>query len=135
MSTKKTKYLVVTTFFMAIVLVQMIVPWLGMLPLGAFVVGASATIIQFTVAIAAIILGPKYGAFIGAFWGVLSFIKRLNTSWDYRFIDVSKSINGDCTETLGRFVSWLSIQCTIPKSSSRHESLWIGITRRSRGYH
>ncbi|MFT9469053.1 ECF transporter S component [Leuconostoc pseudomesenteroides] len=77
MSTKKTKFLVVTTFFMAIVLVQMIVPWLGMLPLGAFVVGASATIIQFTVAIAAIILGPKYGAFIGGFWGVLSFINAL----------------------------------------------------------
>lgn len=77
MSTKKTKYLVVTTFFMAIVLVQMIVPWLGMLPLGAFVGGASATIIQFTVAIAAIILGPKYGAFIGGFWGVLSFINAL----------------------------------------------------------
>lgn len=77
MGTKKTKYLVVTTFFMAIVLIQMIVPWLGMLPLGAFVVGASATIIQFTVAIAAIILGPKYGAFIGGFWGVLSFINAL----------------------------------------------------------
>ena len=66
-----------TTLFVAIVLLQMLIPWLGIMPLGAFIIGASATIIQFTVALSGIILGPKYGAVVGFFWGGLSFINAL----------------------------------------------------------
>ncbi|MGR8826773.1 ECF transporter S component [Leuconostoc citreum] len=77
MTNKKTAYYIVTTLFVAIVLLQMLIPWLGIMPLGAFIIGASATIIQFTVALSGIILGPKYGAVVGFFWGGLSFINAL----------------------------------------------------------
>ena len=77
MTNKKTTYYIVTTLFVAIVLLQMLIPWLGIMPLGAFIIGASATIIQFTVALSGIILGPKYGAVVGFFWGGLSFINAL----------------------------------------------------------
>ncbi|MCT8389523.1 ECF transporter S component [Leuconostoc holzapfelii] len=77
MTNQKTTYYITTTLFVAIVFVQTLVPWLGTMPLGAFVVGASATIIQFTVALAGIILGPKYGAIVGFFWGMMSFFNAL----------------------------------------------------------
>ena len=77
MTNKKTTYYIVTTLVVAIVLLQMLIPWLGIMPLGAFIIGASATIIQFTVALSGIILGPKYGAVVGFFWGGLSFINAL----------------------------------------------------------
>lgn len=77
MTNHKIKYYVVTTLFVAIVMLQFFVPWLGLLPLGAFVIGASATIIPFTVAIAGVILGPKYGAVVGMFWGLFSFINAI----------------------------------------------------------
>lgn len=77
MTNRNTKYYIITTLFVAIVVIQMIVPWLGVMPLGAFVIGASATIIQFTVALSGILLGPKYGAIVGFFWGTMSFINAL----------------------------------------------------------
>lgn len=77
MTNQKTKYYIMTTLFVAIVFVQTLVPWLGTMPLGAFVIGASATIVQFTVALAGIILGPKYGAIVGFFWGMISFFNAL----------------------------------------------------------
>ena len=67
-----TRKLVVTALFIAIVLVQSLVPWLGTLPLGAFIIGASVTIITFTVAIGAMVLGPKTGALLGFVWGAYS---------------------------------------------------------------
>lgn len=77
MTNQKTKYYIMTTLFVAIVFVQTLIPWLGTMPLGAFVIGASATIVQFTVALAGIILGPKYGAIVGFFWGMMSFFNAL----------------------------------------------------------
>lgn len=77
MTNQKIKYNIVATLFVGIILVQMIVPWLGTMPLGAFVIGASATIIQFTVALSGILLGPKYGAVVGLFWGLMSFSNAL----------------------------------------------------------
>lgn len=79
MTNNKTKYLVVTTFFMAIILLQVLISWLGYIPLGAVIVGAQPTIIQFTVAIAAILLGARWGAFIGGFWGLLTFWQAWST--------------------------------------------------------
>jgi uncharacterized membrane protein len=67
--TASTRRLVLTALFIAIILVQSIVPWLGMLPLGAFAVGAAVTIITFTVAIGAMVLGPRAGALLGFVWG------------------------------------------------------------------
>ena len=61
-----------TSLFIAIILMQSIVPWLGTLPLGAFILGAAVTIITFTVAIGAIVLGPRTGALLGMVWGAYS---------------------------------------------------------------
>lgn len=64
--------LVLTALFIAIILLQSVVPWLGTLPLGAFAIGAAVTIITFTVAIGAMVLGPRAGALLGFVWGAYS---------------------------------------------------------------
>ena len=74
MKTRQTssRHLVLTALFIAIILLQSIVPWVGTLPLGAFAIGAAVTIITFTVAIGAMVLGPKTGALLGFIWGAYS---------------------------------------------------------------
>ncbi|MFR2312245.1 MAG: ECF transporter S component [Weissella confusa] len=66
------RHLVLTALFIAIILLQSVVPWLGTLPLGAFAIGAAVTIITFTVAIGAMVLGPRAGALQGFVWGAYS---------------------------------------------------------------
>lgn len=66
------RHLVLTALFIAIILLQSVVPWLGTLPLGAFAIGAEVTIITFTVAIGAMVLGPRAGALLGFVWGAYS---------------------------------------------------------------
>ena len=61
-----------TALFIAIILLQSVGPWLGTLPLGAFAIGAAVTIITFTVAIGAMVLGPRAGALLGFVWGAYS---------------------------------------------------------------
>jgi uncharacterized membrane protein len=61
-----------TALFIAIILLQSLVPWLGTLPLGAFAIGAAVTIITYTVAIGGMVLGPKTGALLGFVWGAYS---------------------------------------------------------------
>ena len=68
----KSRHLVLTALFIAVILLQSIVPWLGTLPLGVFAVGAAVTIITYTVAIGAMVLGPKTGALLGFVWGAYS---------------------------------------------------------------
>lgn len=70
--TGNSRSLVLTALFTAIILVQSVVPWLGTLPIGAFVIGAAVTIITFTVAIGAMVLGPRAGAWLGFVWGAYS---------------------------------------------------------------
>ena len=69
---KSSRHLVLTALFIAIILLQSVVPWLGTLPLGAFAIGAAVTIITFTVAIGAMVLGPRAGALLGFVWGAYS---------------------------------------------------------------
>ncbi|MDR3191239.1 MAG: ECF transporter S component [Lactobacillaceae bacterium] len=69
-STSRT--LVLTALFIAIIIMQSVVPWLGLLPLGFFMVGAAVQIIGVTVALGAILLGPKTGALLGFVWGSIS---------------------------------------------------------------
>ncbi len=68
-SRNRTRKLVLIALFTAIILIQSMVPMLGLLPLGAFAVGLSVQIIGVTVAIGAIVLGPGAGAFLGFVWG------------------------------------------------------------------
>ena len=64
--------LVIMSVFIAIIIIQAIVPMLGYIPL----VFMNATIIQVTVAIGAILLGARKGAFIGLVFGLTSLWKN-----------------------------------------------------------
>ncbi|GKT03658.1 ECF transporter S component [Furfurilactobacillus entadae] len=77
-----TRNLVLAALFIAIIIVQVIVPFLGYIPLGLMVIGLQITIIQFTVAIAAILLGPWWGALIGGVWGLASLIQAWTTTYN-----------------------------------------------------
>ncbi|MBS9337574.1 ECF transporter S component [Fructobacillus parabroussonetiae] len=78
MKTKKnTQLFVAQTLFVAIILLQSAVPFLGYVPLGAVVVGASAVILPATAALAAITLGPKSGFVVAFFWAFYSWIRAI----------------------------------------------------------
>ena len=57
--------------FMAIIILQDLVPFFGNIPLGPL----SITTLHVTVILAAIILGPGEGAIIGGTWGILTWVR------------------------------------------------------------
>ncbi len=67
----KAFHLAIMALFIAIVIIQNFVPLLGYIPIGPL----SLTIIQITVIIAAVLLGPTDGAIIGGVWGFLSCLR------------------------------------------------------------
>ena len=67
---KKTTKMVLTGIFSAIIIVMASVPFLGFIPLGVI----NVTIIHVPVIIGAILLGPKYGSFLGFMFGLCSFL-------------------------------------------------------------
>lgn len=67
---KSTRQLVLTAMFMAIILLQCMVPWLGFIPINPMV---RVTIIPFTVALGGMLLGPRVGGLLGAVMGMYSF--------------------------------------------------------------
>lgn len=67
----RTYRLSLTALFLAIVFIQSIVPFLGYIPVGPF----SIVIIQVTVIIAAVVLGPKAGTGIGLTWGLINWVR------------------------------------------------------------
>lgn len=69
---EKTKSIVWMGVFLAILIIQSVVPVLGYIPLGFM----NATIVHITVIIGAIILGPKNGALLGFFFGMSSMLKN-----------------------------------------------------------
>ena len=71
-STTKTKDMVTTAMFVAIILAMSFVPYLGYIPLGFM----NATIIHIPVIIGAILLGPARGAFLGGIFGLTSMINN-----------------------------------------------------------
>jgi len=77
MSTQKdkTKDLVLTSMFIALIIVMTMVPVIGYIPLGFM----NATIIHIPVIIGAIVLGPKVGAILGLAFGISSVIKNTLT--------------------------------------------------------
>ena len=74
-SYQKTKRMVIMAIFIAIIIIQTLVPILGFIPLGIM----NATIIHVTVAIGAILLGWKEGAGLG-------FVFGLGSMWKNTFI-------------------------------------------------
>ena len=70
--TTKTKDMVTTAMFVAIILAMSFVPYLGYIPLGFM----NATIIHIPVIIGAILLGTARGAFLGGILGLTSMINN-----------------------------------------------------------
>ncbi len=68
----RTKEMVITAMFTAIIIAMAFVPYLGYIPLGFM----NATIIHIPVIIGAVVLGPKKGAFLGAVFGLTSMINN-----------------------------------------------------------
>lgn len=69
---KKTVKMVLAGVMAALIIVMASVPFLGYIPLGVI----NATIIHIPVIIGAILLGPKYGAFLGLVFGMTSIVKN-----------------------------------------------------------
>lgn len=67
----KTFHLVIRGILLAIIIVQVMVPFLGYIPLGFI----SLTIIHITVIVASIVLGIKDGMIIGLFWGLATIVR------------------------------------------------------------
>ena len=83
--------MVTTAAIAAIIVVMASVPFLGYIPLGFM----NATIIHVPVIIGAILLGPKYGAFLGLVFGVTSVIRATITPNVTSFVfSAFVSING-----------------------------------------
>ena len=68
----KTKHMVMLSLFVAIIIIQTVVPFLGFIPLGII----NATIIHITVIIATLLLGLKSGIFLGLIFDISSIIKN-----------------------------------------------------------
>ncbi|MDM8334086.1 ECF transporter S component [Limosilactobacillus panis] len=59
------------SIFIAIIILQDFVPFLGNIPLGPL----SITTLHVTVCVAAIVLGPVDGAIVGGTWGILTWVR------------------------------------------------------------
>lgn len=70
MKNKKTFDIVLTAFFLGIMILMSVVPFLGFIPIGPL----NATILHVPVIIGSVILGPLLGAFLGTSFGVMSVI-------------------------------------------------------------
>lgn len=68
---KNIKNISLFSIFTAIILIMSTVPFLGYIPLGFM----NATIIHIPVIVGAILMGPKYGAYLGLLFGITSLIK------------------------------------------------------------
>ncbi len=68
---EKTFKMVLTAFFLAILILFATVPFLGFIPIGPI----NATTMHIPVIIASIVLGPKIGAFMGGTFGLISMIR------------------------------------------------------------
>ncbi|OTN77411.1 hypothetical protein A5886_002511 [Enterococcus sp. 8G7_MSG3316] len=71
MKKRSTFDLVLTAFFLGILILLASVPFLGFIPLGPI----NATTMHIPVIIASIILGPRIGAFLGGAFGIISMIR------------------------------------------------------------
>ena len=75
MKREKTFQMVLSAMFIAIIILQSFVPFLGNLPL--FIL--DITIIHITVIVGGIVLGPKAGFLLGFAWGFSSFLRAFTS--------------------------------------------------------
>lgn len=69
---KQTQTMVMTAAFAALIIMLAFIPGLGFIPLGVI----NATTVHIPVILGALLLGPKYGAVLGAMFGLTSFINN-----------------------------------------------------------
>jgi uncharacterized membrane protein len=92
--------LTVISMFVAILILQTFVPFLGYIPLGTI----DITIVHITVILAAVLFGPKIGLIIGTSWGLLSLIRAYTRLTAFNFVFLNPLIS-----VLPRLlVGWLS---------------------------
>ncbi|MBQ4282883.1 MAG: ECF transporter S component [Lachnospira sp.] len=103
---KKTRDMVMTAMFTAIIIIMAFVPYMGYIPLGFM----NATIIHIPVIIGAIVLGPKKGAFLGGVFGITSMI---NNTINPNLTSFVFSPFYNLGETHGNFFS--IIICMVPR--------------------
>lgn len=72
---KKAYKTAILGILIAIIFVQSMVPFLGYIPTGFI----NITVIHITVIVAAIVLGPKDGAIVGAVWGIGTIIRAFTS--------------------------------------------------------
>lgn len=106
MKTQTTKELVQLSLLLAIILLMAVVPFLGYIPLGI----TRATIIHIPVIIGSIILGPKYGAFLGFVFGLTSLVNNTFNPTVTSFVFTPFYSVGD---TGGNF--WSLVICFVPR--------------------
>ena len=106
MKNVKTNYLVKLSFFVAIIVLLAVTPFLGYIPLGF----TRATIIHIPVIIGSILLGPVYGAFLGFVFGLTSLLNNTFNPTVTSFVFTPfYSIGG----TSGNF--WSLVICFLPR--------------------
>lgn len=67
---QKAYHLTMRSLFIALIIIQSYIPFLGYIPLGVI----NLTIIQITVIVASIVLGTKDGMLIGCIWGIVKLL-------------------------------------------------------------
>ena len=106
---RKTTKMVLTGIFSAIIIVMASIPFLGFIPLGVI----NVTILQVPVIIGAILLGPKYGAFLGFMFGLCSFLNAtLRPSSLSAFVFTPFLSNGNLLSLIVCFVPRILIGVT-----------------------
>ena len=75
MKRQKTFQMVLSAMFIAIIILQSFVPFLGNIP----IVVLNITIIHITVIVGGVVLGPPAGFLLGFTWGVCSFLRAFTS--------------------------------------------------------
>ncbi|MGX7199606.1 ECF transporter S component [Enterococcus nangangensis] len=90
MKKQSTHTLVLTALFMGIMLLMYAFPFLGFIPLGPI----NATTMHIPVIIGSLVLGPRVGALLGGFFGILSMLRSTTQITVTSFI-FSPIVSGD----------------------------------------
>lgn len=102
----KTRRLVETALFAAIVILLAFVPFLGYIPLGFI----NATTLHIPVILASVLLGPKEGAVVGGVFGLTSLIKNTTQPNLTSFVFSPFYSVGDVSGNL-----WSLVICMVPR--------------------
>lgn len=104
--------MVLTSIFIAMIIVQSFVPFLGNIPL--FIL--DITILHITVIVGAILLGEKKGALLGMVWGICSLIRAFTMGSPITFLVFTNPLIAIVPRMMVGFLSgWIY---------SRLEQLW-----------